>query len=92
LVVTSSDETAWQDVRSDLALAIAPKLAGFDPASLIAVGGLIETMSVWLDGGLDSTAEQIIDDYTRLCAAALSAAVGAWRLSALGVVVQRAPE
>jgi AcrR family transcriptional regulator len=46
-------------------------------ASLIAVGGLIETMIVWLDGGLDSTAEQIIDDYTRLCAAALSAAVGA---------------
>jgi AcrR family transcriptional regulator len=47
------------------------------PASLIAVGGLIETMIVWLDGGLDSTADQIIDDYTRLCAAALSAAVRA---------------
>jgi AcrR family transcriptional regulator len=46
-------------------------------ASLIAVGGLIETMIVWLDGGLDSAAEQVIDDYTRLCAAALSAAVGA---------------
>lgn len=45
-------------------------------ASLIAVGGLIETMIVWLDGGLDSTAEQVIHDYTRLCAAALSAAIG----------------
>jgi hypothetical protein len=34
-------------------------------------------MIVWLDGGLDSTAEQVIHDYTRLCAAALSAAVSA---------------
>jgi AcrR family transcriptional regulator len=44
-------------------------------ASLIAVGGLIETMIVWLDGGLDSTPDQVIDDYTSLCAAGLTAAV-----------------
>lgn len=46
-------------------------------ASLIAVGGLIETMIVWLAGGLDSTADQVIDDYTSLCAAGLAAAVAA---------------
>jgi AcrR family transcriptional regulator len=46
-------------------------------ASLIAVGGLIETLIVWLDGGLDSTVEQVIDDYARLCAAGLTAAVAA---------------
>jgi AcrR family transcriptional regulator len=46
-------------------------------ASLIAAGGLIETMIVWLDGGLHSTADQVIDDYTRLCTAALlSSAAG----------------
>lgn len=44
-------------------------------ASLIAVGGLIETMIVWVRGGLDSTADQVIDDYTRLCAAAFAAAL-----------------
>jgi AcrR family transcriptional regulator len=42
-------------------------------ASLVAVGGLIEIMIVWLEGALESTAEQVVDDYTRLCAAALRA-------------------
>jgi AcrR family transcriptional regulator len=46
-------------------------------ASLIAAGGLVETMIAWLDGGLDSTADQLIADYTRSCAAALAAALGA---------------
>lgn len=43
-------------------------------ASLIAAGGLIETLVVWFDGGLDSTADQVIEDYTLLCTAALVAA------------------
>jgi AcrR family transcriptional regulator len=43
-------------------------------ASLFAVGGLVETMMVWVTGGLDSTADQVIDDYTRFCAAVFSAA------------------
>jgi AcrR family transcriptional regulator len=43
-------------------------------ASLIAAGGLIETMIAWLDGRLDSTADELIEDYTRVCAATLTAA------------------
>jgi hypothetical protein len=43
-------------------------------ASLIASGGLIETMTAWLEGELESTPEQIIDVYTRVCAADLAAA------------------
>lgn len=43
-------------------------------ASLIAVGGLTETMMVWIGGGLDSTAEQVIADYTGFCEAVLNAA------------------
>jgi hypothetical protein len=38
-------------------------------------GGLIETMVAWLEGHLDSTPEQLIDDYTCLAAAALTADV-----------------
>jgi AcrR family transcriptional regulator len=43
-------------------------------ACLIASGGLIETMIVWLDDGLDSTPDQIIDDYTRMCTTLLNQA------------------
>jgi AcrR family transcriptional regulator len=43
-------------------------------ASLIAAGGLIETILAWLEGELESTPERIIEDYTRDCAAALAAA------------------
>jgi AcrR family transcriptional regulator len=41
-------------------------------ACMIASGGLIETMIVWLDDGLDSTPAQIIDDYTRMCTTLLN--------------------
>jgi hypothetical protein len=51
-------------------------------ASLIAAGGLIETMIAWLDGGLASNAEEVIEDYTRLCRAGLEAAIGGVRASA----------
>ena len=51
-------------------------------ASLIAAGGLIETMIAWLDGGLASNAEEVIEDYTRLCRASLEAAIGGVRASA----------
>jgi AcrR family transcriptional regulator len=53
-----------------------------ETASLIAAGGLIETMIAWLDGGLNRTAEQIIDDYTTLCMAGLNAALPATRVGA----------
>lgn len=43
-------------------------------ASLITAGGLIETMVAWLDGELNSTADQIIEDFTLLSTAALTAA------------------
>jgi AcrR family transcriptional regulator len=46
-----------------------------ETAGLIAAGGLIEAMIAWLDGGLKSTAEQFIEDYTTLCAAGLTAAL-----------------
>ena len=45
-----------------------------ETASLIAAGGLIELMIAWLDRGLDSTADELIENYTRSCAAALTAA------------------
>lgn len=45
-----------------------------ETACLIASGGLIETMVVWLDDGLDSTPDQVIDDYTRMCTALLNLA------------------
>ncbi len=41
-------------------------------ASLIAAGGLIETMVAWLDGELHSTAQQIIEDYTQVSTTALT--------------------
>lgn len=44
-------------------------------ASLLAAGGLIEMITAWLDGELDSSDAQIVDDYTRVCAAGLAAAV-----------------
>jgi AcrR family transcriptional regulator len=50
-------------------------------ASLIAAGGLIETMIAWLDRGLNSTADELIEDYTRSCAAGLNAALGDSRRS-----------
>lgn len=51
-------------------------------ASLIAAGGLIETMIAWLDGGLASNAEEVIEDYTKLCRASLEAALAGVRASA----------
>jgi len=44
-------------------------------ACLIAAGGLIETMVAWLQDEIDSTPQQIIDDYTRVSAAGLAAAL-----------------
>jgi AcrR family transcriptional regulator len=44
-------------------------------ASMIAAGGLIEMITAWLDGELDSSDTQIVEDYTRVCAAGLAAAV-----------------
>jgi AcrR family transcriptional regulator len=44
-------------------------------ASLIVSGGLIEMITAWLDGELESSPEQMIDNYTRVSAAALSAAL-----------------
>lgn len=44
-------------------------------ASLVASGGLIEMMLAWLDGNLESRAEQVIDDYTQLSAGVMSAAL-----------------
>ncbi len=46
-------------------------------ASLIAAGGLIEMITAWLDGELDSRPEQMVDEYTQVCAAGLAAAAGA---------------
>jgi AcrR family transcriptional regulator len=46
-----------------------------ETASLIVSGGLIEMITAWLDGELDSSPEQMIDSYTRASAAALSAAL-----------------
>jgi AcrR family transcriptional regulator len=43
-------------------------------ASLIASGGLIQTMIAWLEGELDGTAEQIVAEYTSICASGLAAA------------------
>lgn len=61
------------------ALAAQVRAAGGDggaveTACLIAAGGLIETMIAWLSGELDRTAEQLIDDYTDLCLAAIERA------------------
>jgi len=44
-------------------------------ASLIATGGLIETLMVWLDGGLTSSAKQVIEDYTELCSVTIATAL-----------------
>jgi AcrR family transcriptional regulator len=44
-------------------------------ACLVAAGGLIETMVAWLQGDLDSSAAQVIDGYTRVSSAGLSAAL-----------------
>jgi AcrR family transcriptional regulator len=44
-------------------------------ASLIASGGLIQTMIAWLEGELDSTADQVVEQYTSVCAAGLTAAL-----------------
>jgi hypothetical protein len=46
-----------------------------DVAGLIVAGGLIETMIEWLEGRLDRPAEDVIEDYTRLCTASLEAAI-----------------
>jgi AcrR family transcriptional regulator len=46
-----------------------------ETASLIAAGGLVETITAWLDGVLDSPPEQIVNDYTVVCAAGLTAAL-----------------
>jgi AcrR family transcriptional regulator len=43
-------------------------------ASLIAAGGLIELIVAWIEDELDSPVEEVIDDYTRVCAAGLAAA------------------
>ncbi len=47
---------------------------GLETASLIATGGLIETLMVWLDGGLTRSADQVIDDYARLCSVMIETA------------------
>jgi AcrR family transcriptional regulator len=44
-------------------------------ASLISSGGLVEMITAWLHGELESSAEQMVDDYTRVCAAGLTAAL-----------------
>lgn len=53
-----------------------------DLAGLVVAGGLIETMIEWLEGGLERSAEELIDDYTKLCAACLEAAIPDRRTSA----------
>jgi AcrR family transcriptional regulator len=46
-----------------------------DVASLIVAGGLIETMIEWLNGRLDCSANELVEDFTTLCATTLEAAV-----------------
>jgi AcrR family transcriptional regulator len=43
-------------------------------ACLLAAGGLIEMMVAWLEGELDASPQQLIDDYTVLATASLRAA------------------
>jgi AcrR family transcriptional regulator len=45
-----------------------------DVASLIVAGGLIETMIEWLNDRLDSTADELVEHFTTLCAGMLEAA------------------
>jgi AcrR family transcriptional regulator len=52
-----------------------PDGAGLELAGSIVAGGLIETMIEWLEGGLARPAQEVVDGYTKLCAAALAAAV-----------------
>jgi len=44
-------------------------------ACLVAAGGIIETMRGWLDGSLESSAEELIEEYARVCAAGIDAAI-----------------
>jgi AcrR family transcriptional regulator len=66
-------EQLARQARADLRL---PKgeARSLDTASLIATGGLIETLMVWLDGGLTRSAEQVIGDYTAFCSLIIEAA------------------
>ncbi len=43
-------------------------------ASLIAAGGLIETMIEWMRGNIDLSANEIAENYTRLCTATFDTA------------------
>ncbi|MDP9067882.1 MAG: TetR/AcrR family transcriptional regulator [Actinomycetota bacterium] len=45
-------------------------------ASLITAGGLIETMIEWMRGNVDLSADEIAENYTRLCTAAFRTAGG----------------
>lgn len=48
--------------------------AALQCASLIAAGGLIETMIEWTRGNVDLSTDEIAENHTRLCAAAFGAA------------------
>ena len=48
--------------------------AALQIASLITAGGLIETMIEWMRGNVDLSADEIAENYTRLCAAAFASA------------------
>ena len=44
-------------------------------ACKVAAGGQVETMMCWLDGTLKTSAQSLIEDYSRVCAAAIEAAL-----------------
>jgi AcrR family transcriptional regulator len=46
-----------------------------DLAAIVVAGGLVQTMIEWLEGGLEHTAEEVVEDYAKVCAASLEAAV-----------------
>ena len=48
--------------------------AALQCASLITAGGLIETMIEWMRGNVDLSADEIAENYTRLCTAAFDSA------------------
>lgn len=70
-----------QRVRADHRLRSSDSLA-LETATLIATGGLIEALMVWLEGGLPSNAEQIVEDYTALCSLMIKAAIAPGRRAA----------
>jgi AcrR family transcriptional regulator len=48
-------------------------------ACKVAAGGQVEAMMCWLDGSLKTSAEGLIEEYSRVCAAGIKAAIAAPR-------------